>query len=184
MFGTLWRDLSVIRMSRFWPHTAYEEDQPYGKSILWAHILTRVPPTAAVLGATTAVGGLTLRKLKILAPKALPSSFTTTLLRSIGVSTVYTTGVVAIATALKMHGREEIEWQERSWRLLENKGQVECDDFMYGGMALGLLGGVGKKLPWQVRLGGLGAGSLMGVMTYMGWRYGVKNGKREEDESV
>jgi hypothetical protein len=168
-------------MSRFWPHTAYEEDQPYGKSILWAHILTRVPPTAAVLGGAITVGSLTLRKLNILAPKALPSSFTTSLLRSIGVSTVYTTGLVALATALRMHGREGIEWQERSWRLLENKGQVECDDFTYAGTALGLLGGVGKKMPWQVRLGGLGAGSLMGVMTYMGWRYGVKHGKWENE---
>ncbi|PQE06650.1 hypothetical protein CJF31_00009783 [Rutstroemia sp. NJR-2017a BVV2] len=97
-------------------------------------------------GRVITVGSLTLRKLNILAPKVLPSSFTTTLLRSIGVSTVYTAGVAAIATALRMHGRKEIEWQERSWRLLENKGQVECDDFMYGGMALGLLGGVGKKL--------------------------------------
>ncbi|KAM3086443.1 hypothetical protein ACMFMF_000393 [Clarireedia jacksonii] len=168
-------------MSRFWPHTAYEEDQPYGKSILWTHILTRAPPTAAVLGGAITVSSLTLRKLNIFAPKARPSSFTTTLLRSIGVSTVYTTGLLAIATAVRMYGREEIEWQERSWRLLESKGQVECDDFMCGGMALGLLGGVGKKLPWQVRLGGLGAGGFIGVMTYMGWRYGVKKGKWESE---
>lgn len=35
-------------------------------------------------------------------------------------------GLGIAATMGRMWGREEIEWQERSWRLLANKGQVEC----------------------------------------------------------
>lgn len=85
-----------------------------------------------------------------------------------------------------MWGREKIEWQDRAWRLLENKGQVECDDFAAGGAVVGLLGagwgmrGVG--LGWRGVVGGAGVGSLVGVMGYMGWRYGVK--RRQWEEAV
>ncbi|TGO15123.1 hypothetical protein BTUL_0044g00620 [Botrytis tulipae] len=36
-------------MSRYWPHPPYAEDQPHSGLILWTHILTRGPPTAAFL---------------------------------------------------------------------------------------------------------------------------------------
>jgi hypothetical protein len=85
-----------------------------------------------------------------------------------------------------MRGREEIEWQDRSWRLLENKGQLECDDWTYPGMAVGLAGVIGsgsaKALGWRGVLGGAGVGSVVGMMGYMAWRYGLKGGKFEEKE--
>jgi hypothetical protein len=79
-----------------------------------------------------------------------------------------------------MWGRQEIEWQDRSWRLLENKGQVECDDWTYPGMAVGLagvLGSGGAAMGWRGVVGGMGLGSLGGMVGYMWWRYGVKGGK-------
>jgi hypothetical protein len=83
-----------------------------------------------------------------------------------------------------MWGREEIEWKDRSWRLLENKGQLECDDWTYPGMVAGLVGVLssrtGRAMGWRGAVGGLGAGSVLGLMGYMGWRYGVKGGKFEE----
>lgn len=83
-----------------------------------------------------------------------------------------------------MRGKEEIEWQDRSWRLLENKGQVEVDDWTYGGMAAGLAVSVarGKSLGWRGAIGGVGAGSLLGMMGYMGWRHGIKGGKWDEKD--
>jgi hypothetical protein len=82
-----------------------------------------------------------------------------------------------------MWGREDIEWQERSWRLLANKGQVECDDWTYSGMAIGLLGGLSQRgLGWRGVVGGVGAGSVLGMVGYMGWRYGVKGGKFDEEK--
>jgi len=79
---------------------------------------------------------------------------------------------------MRMRGREEIEWQDRAWRLLENKGQVECDDWTYPGMALGLAvaASKGKSLGWRGLAGGAGLGGLVGMVGYMGWRYGVKRG--------
>ena len=85
---------------------------------------------------------------------------------------------------MRMRGKEEIEWQDRSWRLLENKGQVEVDDWTYGGMAAGLVTSVakGRSLGWRGVIGSVGAGSLVGMMGYMGWRRGVKGGKWDEDD--
>jgi hypothetical protein len=81
-----------------------------------------------------------------------------------------------------MWGREEIEWQDRSWRLIENKGQVECDDWTYSGMAIGAVASAvrGKGLGWRGGVGSIGLGSVGGMLGYMGWRYGVKGGKFEE----
>jgi hypothetical protein len=85
-----------------------------------------------------------------------------------------------------MWGREEIEWQDRSWRLTQNKGQVECDDWTYGSMlaAAAAVAWKGKGLGWRGAVGGVGAGSVIGTLGYMGWRYGVKGGKFEEDKEA
>lgn len=99
-----------------------------------------------------------------------------------------------------MWGREDIEWKDRSWRLLENKGQLECDDWTYAGMAVGvvaasaavMVGSRGRKgvVP-LVALGGGGRavevlgtaslGSFAGMLGYMTWRYGVHGGKFPSD---
>ena len=38
-----------------------------------------------------------------------------------------------------MRDREEIEWQDRTWRLLENKGEVRTDWVALGGSGVGAL---------------------------------------------
>lgn len=83
-----------------------------------------------------------------------------------------------------MYGREEIEWKDRSWRLLGNRGQDECDVFMGSGMVLGLLASVRKGTEWRVRVGSVGVGSAVGVLGYLGWRYGVKRGVWDEEGGV
>ena len=106
------------------------------------------------------------------------------MLRSAGVGGAVGVAALAVATGIRMWGREKIEWQDRAWRLLENKGQVECDTFA----AEGGVGGVAAvawrhgvtTAGWRTLVGGAGLGSLMGVIGYMGWRYGVKGGKWEE----
>lgn len=93
---------------------------------------------------------------------------------------------MAAAVPLRMMGREEIEWADRSWRLLENRGQVECDDWTYALMAAGLLSslsGSSSSLGWKGVAGRTGAGSVAGMLGYMGWRYGVRGGKYQDAES-
>lgn len=72
---------------------------------------------------------------------------------------------------VRMWGREQIEWQDRSWRLLENRGQVECDVFSSVGAVVGagvvaghgwrgMVGGAG----WRGMVGGAGLGGLLWVV--------------------
>ena len=94
-----------------------------------------------------------------------------------------------------MYGREEIEWKDRSWRLLENKGQVEVDSWMLSGAAIGAVAvgvsGRSGKLPMALNgrilsavLGGAGLGMSAGTAGYMGWRYGVHGGKWPERKTT
>lgn len=81
-----------------------------------------------------------------------------------------------------MWGREEIEWKDRSWRLRENPGQLEVDNWS----GLASLAGVAWTLkpssahPLSVArvVGGGSMGSAAGVVGYIIWRYGVRRGAR------
>jgi hypothetical protein len=171
-------------MSRFWPHTAYAEQQPSSHAILYTHVLTRAVQAGSMLGIGVGGSVFVLRRYRILAPKVPPSTVSGTILRSIGVGAVVGTGLMAVLLPMRMRDKEEIEWADRSWRLLENKGQVECDDWTYGGMAAGLAAAAvrGKGLGWSGVIGSIGAGSLLGMMGYLGWRYGLKGGKWDDDK--
>src|ERR1700710_985552 len=131
-------------MSRFWPHAPYAEDQRFSHAILSTHVLTRAVQAGSLVGSGIGISVFFLRHFRILTPRIPPSPFITTVLRSTGLGAVVGTGILAIGLPMRMRGREEIEWQDRSWRLLENKGQVECDDWTYGGMALGAIAAVTK----------------------------------------
>jgi hypothetical protein len=50
-------------------------------------------------------------------------------------------------------------------------------------MAVGLLGTAGRGLGWRGVVGGAGVGSVVGMLGYMGWRHGVKEGKFEEERA-
>jgi hypothetical protein len=169
-------------MSRLFPHPPYAEDQPLARTILTTHVLTRGIQTGSLLGLVTGTSLHTLRRFNILTPST--HTLITTLLRSTGVGAAVGFGLMAVATPMRIWGREEIEWQDRSWRLLENKGQVECDDYTYPGMAVGLALAAasqrGRALGWRGAAAGAGLGSVVGMMGYMGWRYGIKGGRFEE----
>ncbi|KAK0123784.1 hypothetical protein ONS95_008785 [Cadophora gregata] len=188
-------------MSRLWPHTPYAEDQPYHHAILATHVLTRAFQTGSLIGLGLGSSIFTLRKFNILpskprtVPPPPPSLSTTlprpttllpTLLRSTSTGALTAFGLLCVGLPLQMRGKEEIEWRDRSWRLLENEGQVECDDWTYGGMVAGGLvaasKGSGLGLGWRGVVGGVGMGSVLGMLGYMGWRYGVQGGKRGEGE--
>jgi hypothetical protein len=165
-------------MSRFFPHTAYAEDQPFSHTILATHVLTRGFQAGAVMGPLVALPQYLIRKPTLpLAP---------TLLRSIGVGSLVGTGLLTVGLTARMWDKEPIEWADRSWRLLENKGQVEVDDWSYGGAVLGAGAATlaRSNMGWRGILGGTGLGSIAGVGGYMVYRYGIRGGKWEEDKSL
>lgn len=167
-------------MSRLWPHTPNEEDQPYPHLILTTHVFTRAAQAGSLVGIGLGSGALLVRQFR-----KLPSAtLATTIVRSAGVGSVIGIGILAAGLPIRMWGRERIEWQDRSWRLLENKGQLECDDWTYPGMALGfaaVAGNTRRMLGWRGAVGGAGLGGVAGMMGYLGWRYGVKGGKFDDE---
>jgi len=163
-------------MSRFWPHTPYAEDQPFAKPILYTHVLTRGIQTGALIGSGV---GLTTHLVRTFRKTPLSGPLSVQILRSSGVGAAITTALMLVATPARMWGREEIEWEDRSWRLLENRGQVECDDWTYVGMLAGLVS-AGRGGGWKGVTGRVGVGSVAGMAGYMGWRYGIKGGWKEE----
>jgi len=80
-----------------------------------------------------------------------------------------------------MWGRDEIEWQDRAWRLLYNKGQCETDIWGGLGTVLGGVAGVLARLPPGVSgrgytvVAGAAAGGMVGVVAMLGYR-GVARG--------
>lgn len=173
-------------MSRFFPHPHYAEDQPLSKTILTTHVLTRAIQAGSLVGTGVGISLITLRRFGVLSFRIPPLPAYLTLLRSTGVGAVVGLGILAVGLPIRMWGSEEIEWQDRSWRLGANKGQIECDDWTYAGMLTGAaaVGLKGKGLGWKGVVGGVGAGSVMGFLGYMGWRYGVKGGKFEAEKEA
>ncbi|KAF4449790.1 hypothetical protein F53441_6985 [Fusarium austroafricanum] len=169
-------------MSRFFPHTPYAEDQPLARTILTTHVIVR----AITLNTIIATGITTTRHLvPFLRPKTpytLP--FFPRLIRSASTGTIAALGVGALMTMSRMRGREEIEWQDRSWRLLENQGQVETDDWTVVGAGAGALIGANVLKGWRGAVGGLGLGSVGAMVGYVAWRQGVNGGKFPKKENV
>jgi hypothetical protein len=173
-------------MSRFFPHPPYAEDQPLARTILTTHVLTRAVQAGSLVGTGVGLSLLTLRRFNILSPRIPPLPAYLTVLRSTGTGAVIAFGILSTGLPIRMFGREDIEWKDRSWRLRANTSQTECDDFTYAGMAAAAaaVAWKGKGLGWRGAVGGVGMGSVLGMLGYMGWRYGAKGGKFKEDDKV
>lgn len=105
------------------------------------------------------------------------------MVRGSGVGAAIGTGLLTVALVGRMWGREDIEWKDRSWRLLENKGQVEVDSWSVVGAAAGsvlvLRDSALRRMGWRAVVGGVGLGTLLGTGGYMVYRHGIKGGKWE-----
>lgn len=171
-------------MSPIWTHPPYAEDQLHSTPILITHVLFRGFQTGAMIG--PALGSLRYALPLIRTTSPARASLVSVLLRSTGTGAVVGTVLAGVGLVSRMWGREEIEWKDRAWRLLENRGQVEVDKWSVVGVVLGGMewvwrtGGVGGGR-WRRRIGSLGMGSTAGVLGYMVWRHGVHGGKWEEE---
>ncbi|KAL2817600.1 hypothetical protein BJX63DRAFT_385512 [Aspergillus granulosus] len=153
---------SQITMSHFFPKAAYAEDQPLATTILTTHVLSR----GFQVG--TALGPLSRAALSLKTNQPLPSA---ALLRAAGTGGIVGTGILTVALIGRMWGREEIEWKDRSWRLLNHKGQVAVDDWsQVGGVLGGTLGATRRGvLGWRGVVGAGGVGSLVGIVGCLGY---------------
>ncbi|KAJ4255507.1 hypothetical protein NW762_009502 [Fusarium torreyae] len=171
-------------MSRFFPHAPYAEEQPLARTILTTHVIVRTITLNTIIATGITATRQLIPYFRPKTPSAL--AFTPRLLRSASTGTVAALGIGALMTFGRMNGREEIEWQDRSWRLLENKGQLENDDWTVIGAGVGAFIGANaaKGLSWRGAVGGMGLGTVGGMLGYMAWRYGVNGGKFSKSEDV
>lgn len=166
-------------MSRFYPHAAYAEVQPFSKTILTVHVLSRGFQTGALIGLFAGSARYAFSSTY----RTLPSPLSTKLLRSAGFGGAVGFAVLSVGLAARMYGKESIEWSDRSWRLLENEGQVQVDDWSLGGAIAGVAGtAVAGMRGWRPIVGGAGVGSLAGVTGYMIWKYGVQGSSEGGDK--
>ena len=195
-------------MSRFFPQAEFAEDQPLSKTILTTHVLYRGFQSGAMLGSVAgavrsiafqrptiraslshaqqdaqSVNGMTASQMRPAQIMSVSSRATARVLASAGTGSAVGTALMAIALVGRMRGRDQIEWNDRSWRLLNNPSQVEVDDWSVAGAVGGVIGSrlvrsTQTITPWKRLAGGAGIGSLAGVAGYMIWRYGVHRGER------
>ncbi|KAF2190655.1 hypothetical protein K469DRAFT_657146 [Zopfia rhizophila CBS 207.26] len=170
-------------MSSLFPHPAYAEDQTLSHEILYFHVIRAGAATGSLIALATAPSSLLVSRYRQKTPftraTLLPRLLTHSA-RGIVLGAIFG----GLATWGRMRGKEEIEWQDRAWRLLENKWQVESDwwhlDGAVVGVAAGLVAARRGKIPsglGKAALGSAGLGMSSGVIGQMGWRFGVKGGK-------
>lgn len=171
-------------MSEFpWPHPTHAEDQPYAKSLLYIHVFHRGFEAGGLIG--TLLGGYKIYKrrqilkrnpLEVSEALGLAGNKNFGIMRTIFYPTMAWSSLIGAATTMvlltgRMWGAEEVEWQDRSWRLLENEGQVRHDLYADVGAGVGavsaVLGGA-SKLPASrmVRevVGRAGLGAVVGFV--------------------
>ena len=161
------------------------ESQAYTRLILATHVLYRGFQSGALLGPPIALVRtiLSARKLETFSV-AFRSAIGPNILRSTGSAGLVGVGLLTVGLEARMWGRSELEWKERGWRLLRNKGQNEWDVWSVSGMVggLGALGAVNQGfagLGWRAVLGGMGLGGWGGILGYMGWTYARGGRKRD-----
>jgi hypothetical protein len=171
-------------MTTFFKKAEYAEDQKYAKTILTFHVLR----SGAVVGAISAIP-IALGFCLIRGPRTI-SNFNRILLISSSRGLVVGPAVTGVMLVGRMQGRDDIEWRDRSWRLLINNGQVEVDNWVLQGAAagaiLGFVAGRSGKLPrplgksiWTATSGIAALGTVFGTIGYLLWRHGVRGGKHE-----
>ncbi|KAL8852574.1 MAG: hypothetical protein Q9221_002570 [Calogaya cf. arnoldii] len=156
-------------------HPAYAEDQSSAYTILTIHCLHRGFTAGAILGLASLFARTALTTILRRPSLVTPLPWTARLLSSAAVGSLGGTALLAVGMTARMWGREEIEWQDRSWRILANKTQNREDDWSAGGILFGALAlalasrrGAIPGLPLgRVSLGGAALGSILGTVGHV-----------------
>ena len=108
-------------MDRFYPKAEFPEDQKYSRFILYSHLTHKGLQVGSICGG---LGGLLLFSRRRASSSLIKSLSIAT---NVGVATSVL-ALWGLGTA-KMWGMEEIEWQDRAWRLQKNEKSMVMDTF-------------------------------------------------------
>lgn len=166
----------MLVVDAIFPRATYAEDQQHAHAVLTTHVMHR----AINLGAVVGLGMYSIRaaRTRILQRSPTPQHpqpllkhgalHAPGLLRTVAGSTMWTCGFLAIGLAGRMWGRELIEWQDRSWRLLGHSTQRNVDRWSAAGGAVGSIASLAFKRSspslFARGFGGFALGSIAGVL--------------------
>jgi hypothetical protein len=159
-------------MDSLFPQAAFAEDQQNAKAILYLHVM-RASAMSFTFFSLARIPIILARAQFRKVPVDVPALFARTL-QSSGRVFAIGSAVGALMTWGRMRGRTEVEWQDRSWRILGNNGEVKTDwTTMVGSGAGAVVGAVAARrgaIPASVGsalLGGAAAGSSVGMFTIL-----------------
>ncbi|KAF3045257.1 hypothetical protein E8E11_000380 [Didymella keratinophila] len=160
-------------MTSLFPHPQYAEDQPSAHAILYLQVLRASAMTFSFLSLPHT--GISILSSQV---QHQPITVNTVLSKNLSNSgrSLILGAVAGVAmTWGRMRGKSEVEWQDRSWRLLENKGEIYTDWETIGATGVGALAGVAAARRGVVplsagraALGGAGFGLGSGVLFVVG----------------
>ncbi|KAL8773333.1 MAG: hypothetical protein Q9209_001727 [Squamulea sp. 1 TL-2023] len=162
-------------LPQLFPHPVYAEDQPSAHTILTIHCLHRGFTAGAIVGLVAPFGRTAFNAIFSRPSLATPFPWSTRLLSSAALGGLGGTAFLGVGMIARMWGREEIEWKDRSWRILANKTQNREDDWSATGLVIGAasLGlasrrGTGFGLPaGRAALAGAALGSILGTIGHV-----------------
>ncbi|KAL8690153.1 MAG: hypothetical protein Q9218_004336 [Villophora microphyllina] len=167
-------------MAMILPHAVYAEDQPYARTILTIHCLHRGFTSGAILGMVAPFARSAFNTISRRPAPVYTVPFTSRLLSSAAAGSIGGTVFTAFGMTARMWGREEIEWKDRSWRLLANDTQNAEDgnsvDMMVAGALIGVFatrrgGSLAKEVTGASRsrmiVGGAAVGSVFGTLFHL-----------------
>jgi len=157
-------------MTSLFKHASYAEDQPNSHAILYLHVIRAAAMAGSFGSLLTAPLSLLVSRYRYATPFTVSSSLSRLLIHS-GRGLVIGAILGVVATTGRMVGKEEIEWQDRAWRLQENKGEEDTDIVAFNAAVTGsIIGGFsarrGQLSGLSIRggvLGGAGLGMASGV---------------------
>jgi hypothetical protein len=154
-------------MTSLFSHAPYAEDQTNAHSILYLHVMRASAMSStffALFRIPITLASARYRQMPINMPVLVART-----LQSSGRAFIAGGLIGGLMTWGRMRGREEIEWQDRAWRILENKGEVRTDWAVLGGIGAGAFASFTAARRGAIRasvgsatLGGAGAGSSIG----------------------
>lgn len=155
-------------MTSLFPHPPYAEDQPYARSILYLHVMRASAMSFSFFSLAQFPASLAAARYR-----KTPINYNAILARTLkttGRGLAAGTAAGAIMTWGRMRGREDIEWKDRSWRILENSGEVTTDWVALGSATGGAVAALIVARRGRINmpvgsavLGGTGAGMAVGV---------------------
>lgn len=155
------------------PHPTHAEDQPYARTILYLHVMRASAMCFSFFSLAQFPASLIAARYN-----KRPIDYSVILARTLkttGRGLLLGTAAGAVMTWGRMRGREEIEWKDRSWRILENDGEIQTDWASLGSASAGAVaalmavrrGRISMPVGGAV-LGGTGAGMAFGVPYMIG----------------